>query len=128
VLGFAFAVRSAPVIAVAVAVILWRGLGARVLTAAAAALLVIVVPVLDLLVGSPDLPNRHFNYPVDKITAHWFAVAAIVLLIAALWRTLRAAGRQRPGGPPPDPPPAAAVSTARAPRDAPGPAPPAVRR
>jgi len=128
VLGFAFAVRAAPVIAVAVAVILWRGLGARVLTAAAAALLVIAVPVLDLLLGSPDLPNRHFNYPVDKITAHWVTVAAIVLLIAALWRTLRGAGRPRPGGQSPDPPPAAAVSTARAPRDAPGPAPPAVRR
>ncbi len=121
VLGFVFALRSAPLIAVAVAVILWRGLGARALTAAAAVLLVVAVPVLDLLVGSPDLPDRHFNYPVDKISAHWLTVAAVVLLMAALWRTLRAAARRRPGEP--SQPPPAAVSTATAPRDDPAPAP-----
>jgi hypothetical protein len=128
VLGFVFAARSAPLIAVGVAVILWRGIGARALTAAAAVLLVVAAPLLDLLLHSPDLPNRHFAYPVDKIAAHWVTVAAVVLLMAALWRTLRFAGRSRAGAPPTEPPPAAAVSTARVPRDDPAPGPRGVPR
>jgi hypothetical protein len=114
--------------AIAVTVILWRGIGTRALAATAGALLIVGVPVVDLLVASPDKPGKHFNYPVDKIAAHWLAVAAVVLLAAALWRTLRAAGTTRPGRTSPEPPPAAAVSTARAPRDAPAPGPRGVRR
>jgi hypothetical protein len=111
------------VIAVALAVILWRGIGARVLTAAAAVLLVVGAPLLDLLLHSPDLPDRHFNYPVDKIAAHWVTVGAVVLLIAALWRTLRVAIVSRAGTPSTEPKPSAVVSTARAPRDDPAPGP-----
>ena len=45
-LGFVFAARSAPLIAAATFVVLWRGIGVRELVAAAGVLLLVAVPVL----------------------------------------------------------------------------------
>jgi predicted membrane protein len=91
VLGFCFSIRSGVLIAPAAALILWRGISARMLIRVAAGLLVAVVPVLYLATHVRDSGGYSFRYPVDLIDAHWVAVAGIVLLIIALWRTLRSA-------------------------------------
>lgn len=93
-LGFVFSIRAGVVIVPGLALLLWLGPSTRRLVLAAAALLGVVVP-LAYLTFSP--PNRHgddFNYAVDHITAHWVGVAAVVLLLLALCRTLAAARRQ----------------------------------
>jgi hypothetical protein len=92
VLGFAFSIRSGLLIAPGVALLLWLGIGVRHLVLLAGALLAVVVPVLYLAL----LPNdeggfNFFTYPVDLIVPHWVGVAAVVLLIAALVRTLAVA-------------------------------------
>ena len=90
VLGFCFSIRSGFLIAPALALILWRGIAPRALIALAGGLLVVVVPVLYLVIPVHDSGGYDFRYPVERIAAHWVAVAAVVLLIVALWRTLAA--------------------------------------
>jgi len=90
-LGFVFALRAGVVIAPAVALILWRGVGARALVLAAGALLGVVVPVLYLVLAPEDRGGFNFNYAADLIAAHWVGVAALVLVIVALARTLATA-------------------------------------
>jgi hypothetical protein len=98
VLGFAFSIRAGVAIVPGVTLLLWLGIGVRRLILLAGALLAVAVPVLYLAL----LPNDEggfsfFTYPVDLIAPHWVGVAAVVLLIVALARTLAAA--RDPGAP-----------------------------
>ena len=87
--GFVFGIDAGVVAAVAIALVLWRGIGAGPLTVAAGALLGIVVPVLYLLHPGSSAGGNHYGYAAGHLAAHWVGVAAIGLLMAALWRTLR---------------------------------------
>jgi hypothetical protein len=116
VFGFAFALRAGVVIGPAVALILWRGVPARHLINAAGALLAIVVPALYLIFPATDHGGYDTAYPVERLGAHWVAVAAITLLILALVRTLaprtastasRARNARAAGAPPQGPAPPA---------------------
>ncbi len=106
-LGFLFAARAAPLFAIAVFLVLWRGIGARELTLAAGALLLIAVPVLTVAIGVENRGGYNPSYAIDRIAVHWVAVAAVALLIAALARELNTA-RERPGRARAAPPSAAA--------------------
>jgi hypothetical protein len=97
VFGFAFALRAGVVIGPAVALILWRGLSARALITVAGALLTVVVPALYLLFPATDRGGYDTAYPVERLGAHWVTVAAVVLLVLALARTLSTASRASRG-------------------------------
>lgn len=99
--GFAFGAGAGAASVPAIAVILWRGIGARTLTLLAGALLAIVVPLLYVVHPGNAAGGNHYGYATQHMAAHWVGVAAIGLLIAALWRTLSAAARARsaPAGP-----------------------------
>jgi hypothetical protein len=99
VLGFVFALRTGPPIAVAAFLVLRYGVGPRPLVAAAGALLLVAVPVLTLLVGAENRGGYNPEYPVDRIAVHWVTVAAVVLLVFALARVLSTATRR--AAPPP---------------------------
>jgi hypothetical protein len=94
VLGFCFSIRAGVLITPAVALILWRGISPRKLTLAAAGLLIVVVPLLYLVTPVHNSGGYSFRYPVDLIAAHWVTVAAVVMLMVALWRTVRSAARE----------------------------------
>jgi arabinofuranan 3-O-arabinosyltransferase len=94
-LGFVFAARSAPLIALGTFVILWRGIGTRPLIAVAAALMVVVVPLLTLAIPVRDPGGYNFEYAHERIAVHWVAVAAVVLLVLALARILSTAMGRR---------------------------------
>ena len=85
-LGFVFALRAGAVLGPLVAIVLWRGFGARVLTAAAALLLGVVVPLLYLIELPPDLGGYNSSYASDLIAAHWAAVLAVTCAALAIWR------------------------------------------
>ena len=72
---------------------LWRGIGARALTAAAGALLLVVVPVLYLLFPGNDHGGFDTKYATEHLGAHFVAVAAYVLLATAVWRVSTATRR-----------------------------------
>ncbi|HEV7363756.1 MAG TPA: alpha-(1-_3)-arabinofuranosyltransferase family protein [Solirubrobacteraceae bacterium] len=91
VLAFAFSIRSGLLIVPGLALLLWLGIGVRRLALLAGALLAVVVPVLYLVLLPKDEGGFSFTYPVDLIVPHWVGVAAAVLLIVALVRTLAAA-------------------------------------
>ncbi len=91
VFGLVFGVRAGVVSVPVLAVILWRGVGARPLTLVAGALLGIVVPLLYIIDAPSSADGNHYGYATDHMTAHWVAVAAIGLLFVALWRTLAGA-------------------------------------
>jgi hypothetical protein len=93
--GFVFALRAGVVIGPLVAFVLWRGIGARTLSVWAGGLLAVVVPVLYLVVPIRDRGGYSTSAPMDRIAAHWVAVAAIVLLMLALYRTLAGAKADR---------------------------------
>jgi arabinofuranan 3-O-arabinosyltransferase len=95
--GFAFALRAGVVIGPAVALMLWRGVWPRLLISAAGVLLAVVVPALYLLFPSTDRGGYDTAYPVEHLGAHWVTVAAVVLLVLGLARTLSTATR-RSGG------------------------------
>ena len=90
-----FAARAAPLIALAVFFILWRGVGVRGLVIAAGALLLVAVPVLTLLVEVEDRGGYNPEYAQNRIAVHWVTAAAVVLLMLALARVLGAARRRR---------------------------------
>ncbi len=54
----------------------------------AGVLLGVVVPVLYLVNPGTQQGGNHYPYAVQHMSAHWVGVAALGLLIAALWRTL----------------------------------------
>ena len=85
VFGYSAGVAAVP----AIALLLWRGIGVRTLTLAAGALLAIVVPILYLASPGDSRAANQVPYASDHMSAHWAAVAALVLLAAALWRSLQ---------------------------------------
>ena len=93
VFGLAVGVASVPV----TALVLWRGVGARPLTMAAAVLLGVLVPLAYVVHPGSAAGGNHFGYAHDHLAAHYLAVAAIALLIGALWRTLAASQGRRQG-------------------------------
>ena len=95
VLGFVFAARAAPLIALGTFVILWRGIGVRALVTAAATLLLVALPVLTLAIGVEDRGGYNPEYAQVRIAVHWVAAAAFSLLALALARVLGAARRRR---------------------------------
>ena len=99
VLGFAFAARTAPLMALATFVVLVRGIPIRTLFTAAAGLLLVVVPVLTVAIPARDRGGYNPEYPVERIAVHWVTVAAVVLLILALARWLSTARARRPAAP-----------------------------
>jgi hypothetical protein len=52
-----------------------------------------VVPALYVLSPANDRGGYNNRYPVEQLEAHWVAVAATVLLITALAKTLSTARR-----------------------------------
>jgi hypothetical protein len=92
-LAFLFALRAGPPIWIALTFVLWRGVGARALTLAAGALLLVVVPLLYAIFPGPDRGGFNPDYAVEHLGAHWVAVAAYVLLAAALARSVSTASR-----------------------------------
>ncbi len=106
VIGFVFGIDAGVVAIPAVALILWRGVGARPLIIAAGVLLGLVVPVLYLLHTGPQQGANHFAYASDHMAANWAGVAALVALMAALWRTLAPIRARRNRTAPAERPPA----------------------
>jgi arabinofuranan 3-O-arabinosyltransferase len=86
VLGFVFALRAGVVIGPALALLLWRGVGERVLILAAGALLVVALPLVYLLFPADDRGGYNTEYAIQHLGAHWVTVAAVTLLGLALWR------------------------------------------
>jgi hypothetical protein len=74
--------------------ILWRGTRSRPLALSAALLLGVVVPLLYVIVSPTNRCGFNFEYSTELISAHWVGVAALVLLMAACWRSLAAARRR----------------------------------
>jgi hypothetical protein len=101
--GLVFALRAGLVAGPVIAVILWRGVGARTLILAAGALLAVAVPAVYVLFLPRDRGGFNSDYAQDLLGAHWLGVAGWLLLALALLRTLpsaRAAGGGAPQGPP----------------------------
>jgi membrane protease YdiL (CAAX protease family) len=99
-LSFLFAARTSVVIFPLLTLILWRGVGSRLLTAVAAGLLGIAVPLIYALFVPKDRGGFNFEYSRELIGAHWVAVLALILLLVVCRRALAAA---RAAGEPPDP-------------------------
>ena len=100
VFGFVFALRAGVVAGPVVAFIAWQGLSPRALILSAGVLLAVVVPLLYILFPGTNHGGYDTEYAVEHLGAHWVAVAAFVLLVVALARTLaariRASTRERP--------------------------------
>jgi hypothetical protein len=98
-----FALRMGVVVGPVLTLVLWRGVGPRILIAAAAVLLGVVVPPLYLIINPPDQGGFSFNYSNALLWVHWVAVTAVFLLAVATWRMLAAArtAREGPEAPPP---------------------------
>jgi hypothetical protein len=60
-------------------------------------LLTVVVPAIYVIFPATDRGGYDPAYPVERLGAHWVTVAAVVLLILALARTLSAASRATRG-------------------------------
>ena len=97
VVGGLFGLRAGAAAFPALTLILWRGTGAGTLVLLAAALLAVVVPLDYVLWPVENNGGHNPAYAVEKVEAHWVAVAAWVLLALALWRMLSTASR-RSGG------------------------------
>jgi hypothetical protein len=96
--GFVFGIVAGILSIPVTAFVLWRGVGARPLTIAAALILGVLVPLAYVVHPGSSAGGNHFGYAHDHLVAHYLAVAAIGLLIGALWRTLAASrGRRRRG-------------------------------
>ena len=88
-----FAIRAGVFLGPLVALVLWRGIGARLLTATAGVLLGVALPIVYLALLPARRSGVEPRYPIDLIAGHWIAVAAWTLLALALWRTLSRASR-----------------------------------
>jgi arabinofuranan 3-O-arabinosyltransferase len=86
-----FGIRAGIVAFPVTALVLWRGIGAAPLAATAGLLLGIVVPLLYVAQPSSSAGGNHYSYAADHMTAQWLGVAALGLLMIALWRSLRGA-------------------------------------
>jgi hypothetical protein len=94
VLSIVFAIRAGVFLGPLVALVLWRGIGARLLTTTAGVLLAVALPVVYLALRPGGGAGVEPRYPVDLLAGHWIAVAAWTLLALALWRTLSRASRR----------------------------------
>jgi arabinofuranan 3-O-arabinosyltransferase len=92
-LALLFAKRTSVVIFPLLTFVLWRGVGSRILTALAAVLLGVVVPIVYAVASPTDRGGYNFEYSLETINAHWVAVGALVLLMAACFRAIEAARR-----------------------------------
>jgi arabinofuranan 3-O-arabinosyltransferase len=88
--AFFFGLRAGVVAWPVLAFVLWRGVGAPLLSLTAGALLAIVVPVLYVVDAPDSAGGNHYGYASQHMAAHWVGLAAIGLLILALWRELAA--------------------------------------
>jgi hypothetical protein len=79
-----------------VSIVLWRGIGARALALTAGGLL-LLEPIAYTLYLPSGPGGYNFNYPIALIDEHWIAVAAVVLLILSLGRTLALLRASDPG-------------------------------
>jgi hypothetical protein len=111
-LAFLFSARSFVVIFPLLALILWRPLGSRLLTAVAAVLLGVVVPLMYAAISPRDLGGFNFDYSRDLLAPHWVGVLALVLLMVVCWRALSAARVGRPAPAQTSPPRAGGRSSA----------------
>jgi hypothetical protein len=95
----AFGLRAGGVAAPLLAVLLWRGIGDRALGWAVAGLMGVVVPAIYVgvaIFGHENiLGGNSTQYGTDRLGAHWVSVAALVLVVVLLWRTLAAAWAAR---------------------------------
>jgi hypothetical protein len=95
VVGGLFGLRAGAVAAPLLALILWRGLSDRALGLWVLGLLGVVVPAI--YVGVAAFADEHIlggnstRFGADRLGAHWVAVAAYVLLVVLVVRTLVAA-------------------------------------
>ena len=89
VFGFVFGVVPGILSVPVVALVLWRGIGARAATVTAAGLLGVVVPVLYVVHPGDERGGNHFGYAMAHLGAHYVAVVALGLLMLALWRSLQ---------------------------------------
>jgi hypothetical protein len=98
-----FAGRSVVLIFPALTLILWLGVGPRTLTAVAAALAGVALPIMYAIVSPKNRGGYNFEYSLQLFWAHWVGVAAIILLMVACSRTIAAAytGQRRKGPRPP---------------------------
>lgn len=96
--AFLFSLRAGAVIGPVVALLLWRGAGARSLALGAGVLLGVVAPAVQLAALPDDLGGFNSEYPLDLIAVHWLAVGAWVLLALALWRSLSFSRASPPTG------------------------------
>jgi len=102
-LSLLFAKRTGIVTFPLLALILWRGIGPRTLTAVAAVLLGLVVPVMYAVISPKNQGGFNFDYSLQLIDAHWVGVGAVILLGAACWQTVAGARARGRGGEPPPP-------------------------
>ncbi len=91
VFGFVFGVIPGLLAVAGVALVLWRGVGARTLTLGAVGLLAVAVPILYLIHPGDESGGNHFGYAMAHLAAHYVGVAAVGALTMALVLTLRAA-------------------------------------
>jgi hypothetical protein len=94
--GLGFGLRAGVVAAPLLALLLWRGVADRTLGLLAGALLGVVVPAIYVGVavlgdGGDVLGGNTTQFGADRLAAHWVGVAAFVLLVIVLCRTLAAA-------------------------------------
>jgi hypothetical protein len=95
ILGFCFSIRSSLAIFIGITLIVHFRLRPGLLAGIAGALLAIVVPLIYLLWPAEDRGGYNPGYAGEHTGAHWFAVAAYVLLAVALVQALSTARRRR---------------------------------
>ncbi|HEU4975927.1 MAG TPA: alpha-(1-_3)-arabinofuranosyltransferase family protein [Baekduia sp.] len=104
-LGLCFGLRAGAVGGPLLWLVLWRGVPDRWLGRAAAALLVLAVPVSYALValidGTGHLRANATKYPGERISGHWLALAGVVCVAVVLGRTLVALRAAERGSRPP---------------------------
>ena len=95
-----------PLFALGVFLVLWRGVGAKPLALAGGAVLGIALPLLYIAIPPENRGDFNPEYSIDRIVAHWVAVAGVTLLILALSRAMGRPGRARSAPPSAAAPPA----------------------
>jgi hypothetical protein len=85
-----FAWRAGVVLGPLVALVLWRGVGAKPLAAASALLLGVVVPAIYVVALPDDRGGFNSSYAGELLGAHWAAVLAVTCAGLAAWRVAAA--------------------------------------
>jgi arabinofuranan 3-O-arabinosyltransferase len=87
-LALLFAKRTSLVIFPLFTLVLWRAIGSRLVTIGAAFLIGVVIPLAYLFANPMNRGGYNFEYSIETITAHYFGIGALVLLMVACWRTI----------------------------------------